>query len=53
MLNNQVGTFMFELMSKRFSSYSHLVSVAHYIPSKVSGMIRPLHIGVDDIYYSW
>ncbi|WP_261278119.1 hypothetical protein, partial [Serratia quinivorans] len=31
-----------ELMGKRFSSHSHLVSVAHYISNKVSGMIRPL-----------
>ncbi|MGT3165347.1 hypothetical protein ACVSTX_23260, partial [Yersinia enterocolitica] len=29
-------------MSKRFFSHSHLVSVAHYISNKVSGMIRPL-----------
>ncbi|MGT3198988.1 hypothetical protein ACVST0_22765, partial [Yersinia enterocolitica] len=32
-------------MSKRFFSHSHLVSVAHYISNKVSGMIRPLQFG--------
>jgi putative transposase len=30
-------------MGKRFSSHSHLVSVAHYISNKVSCLIRPLH----------
>ncbi|MCB5312811.1 hypothetical protein, partial [Yersinia intermedia] len=27
-----------------FFSHSHLVSVAHYISNKVSGMIRPLQV---------
>lgn len=44
MLNNQIDIFLFELMGNRFSSRSHLVSVAHYISNKVSGMIRPLHL---------
>ncbi|MQB56182.1 hypothetical protein DXU84_24715 [Rahnella sp. RcJ3] len=43
MLKNQVGTFLLELMDKRFSLHSHLVSIAHYISNKVSGLIRPLH----------
>ncbi|NJC99678.1 hypothetical protein EWM58_04950 [Candidatus Erwinia dacicola] len=30
-------------MGKRFSSHSHLVSIAHYISNKVSGLIRPSH----------
>lgn len=42
-LKNQVDTFLLELMDKRFSSHSHLVSIAHYISNKVSGLIRPLH----------
>ncbi|WP_230468099.1 hypothetical protein, partial [Biostraticola tofi] len=42
-LQNQIDTFLLELMGKCFSSHSHLVSVAHYIFNKVSGLIRPLH----------
>lgn len=43
MLQNQIDTFLFELMGKRFSSHFHFVSVAHYISNKVSCLIRPLH----------
>lgn len=44
MLQNQIDTFQLELMGKRFSSHSFLVSVAHYISNKVYGLIRPLHL---------
>ncbi|BCZ39107.1 hypothetical protein SMGES_04330 [Serratia marcescens] len=42
MLKDQIDTFLFELMGKRFSAHSHLVSAAYYISNKVYGIIRPL-----------
>ncbi len=42
MLKNKIDTFLLELRGKRFSTHYHLVSIAHYISNKVSGMIRPL-----------
>lgn len=43
-LQNQIDTFLLELMGERFSSHSLLVSVAHHISNKVYGLIRPLHL---------
>lgn len=53
-LQNQVDTFLLELMGKRFSSHSHLVSAVHYISNKVSWMIGPLMLStVTTLGLSW
>lgn len=42
MLEEQIDTFLLELMGKRSCAHPHLVSAAYYISNKVSGMINPL-----------